>query len=120
MQKLLIQALCAAAAFSVGFPAFAASNTRAQAVLETPVAQPATYTVENVTWSCNGAYCRSEPCKVGLDSVVKECRKTAAVIGPVKGYTTRGRDLTKGDLRACNTGATELAARAGAAPAAAQ
>ena len=119
MQKLMIQALCAAAAFSAGFPAFAAPSSRAQAVLETPVAQPATYTVEDVTWSCNGAYCRSEPRKVGLDSVVKECRKTAAVIGPVKGFTTRGRELTKGDLRACNTGAVELA-KAGAAPAAAQ
>ncbi|MCC7268762.1 MAG: hypothetical protein IT546_15690 [Caulobacteraceae bacterium] len=51
--------------------------------------------------------------------MVKECRKTAAVIGPVKGYTTRGRDLTKGDLRACNTGAAELA-KAGEATAAAQ
>lgn len=119
MQKLLIQALCAAAAFSAGFPAFAAPSSRAQAVLVTPAAQQASYTVEDVTWSCNGAYCRSEPRKVGLDSVVKECRKTAAVIGPVKGFTTRGRELTKGDLRACNTGATEIA-KAGEAPAAGQ
>lgn len=108
MQKLLIQALCAAAAFSVGFPAFAAPNFRASAVLEAAPAS-AVQVVDGVEWNCKGAYCTSAPRKAGLDSVVKECRKTAAVLGPVKSYSTRGRSLTKGDLKACNTAAEQAA-----------
>lgn len=107
MQKLLIQALCATAVFSAAFPAFAAGSFRATAVLETAAASSAAVAVEGVDWTCKGAYCSSAPRKVGLDSVVKECRKTAAVLGPVKAYTTRGRELTKGDLKACNKTAAE-------------
>ncbi|WP_257816491.1 hypothetical protein [Phenylobacterium sp. J367] len=39
---------------------------------------------------------------------MRECKKVAAVIGPVASYKSRGRDLTIGQLRACNKAAVQI------------
>ncbi|MET0273785.1 MAG: hypothetical protein ABW360_12430 [Phenylobacterium sp.] len=60
--------------------------------------------VDGVNWRCEGDQCIGTAERHStLDSPIKECRKVAAVIGPVTDYRTRGRVLTKGTLGVCNT-----------------
>ena len=44
----------------------------------------------------------------GVDGVVRECRKVVAVIGPVASYKSGARELTDGQIRACNRGAIQV------------
>jgi hypothetical protein len=70
------------------------------------VVGPARGTIAGVAWRCDGDACVGEaPRKANLDGVVRECRKVVAVIGPVASYKTGGRELTDGELKACNRAA---------------
>ncbi len=50
--------------------------------------------------------------KAGLDSLMKECRKVAAAIGPMTSYRTRGLQMSKGSLGVCNRAAAGVGTQA--------
>lgn len=78
-----------------------------RATLATPASTPVTATISGVSWSCNGADCVGAADRYAtLDSVMKECRKVAAAVGPLAGFSTRGRNFSAGNLAICNKGAS--------------
>jgi hypothetical protein len=108
-----VRAIAAGAAFVQMFvagAAFAQSPAHVgQARLVTPTTAPVEETISGVAWRCEGAQCQGAAARKGnLDGVVRECRKVVAVIGPVASYRSGARELTDGQLRACNRGAIQL------------
>ncbi|HEY8571621.1 CC_3452 family protein [Phenylobacterium sp.] len=84
---------------------------RAQATLAAPVAQPTQAVISGVTWTCEADKCvGAAEHRTSLDNPVRECKKVAAQVGPLASYVTRGREVTGGNLRVCNSAA---AAKAG-------
>lgn len=68
----------------------------------------ATATIADANWTCQGDTCVGEAIHRGsLDGPVRECKKVAAVLGPVAAYTTGGLKLQDGDLKVCNTAANK-------------
>ena len=57
--------------------------------------------VDNVAWSCSGAQCVGLGPK-RLDSMMKECRKVSAAIGPLASFQRGGRELTSREVNTCN------------------
>jgi hypothetical protein len=112
MQSLKIFGAAAAFAVIASSSAFAAPGAfRAEATLAAPVSAPSEAVISGVTWKCEGDKCVGAAERYSsLDNPVRECRKVAAVVGPLAGYTTRGRVMTKGNVNACNSVA---AAKAG-------
>ena len=79
---------------------------RAEAKLFSGASAPREETIGNASWRCDGDACVGSAARKGnLDGVVRECRKVVAVIGPVAAYKTGARQLTDGELKACNRGA---------------
>ncbi len=39
---------------------------------------------------------------IGLDSLMKECRKVSTALGPLASYNSRGRVMTERNVAACN------------------
>ncbi|UTP38677.1 hypothetical protein M9M90_15810 [Phenylobacterium sp. LH3H17] len=102
MQLKLFSAGLLSCAVLAASPAFAA-GFRAEARLVSPVSSAATTVVEGVEWTCAGDACVGVADKrVGLDSLMKECRKVAAAVGPLASYTSRGRILSAGNISVCN------------------
>jgi hypothetical protein len=67
------------------------------------VATPQEVLVEGVTWRCEGNSCTGKAeNRSSLNSFVKDCRKVAEVVGPLAAYTSKGRNATTGEIRACN------------------
>ena len=95
--------------------AFAAVGPfHAEAKLAGPAAT-ATATIADASWSCQGDTCVGQAERRGsLDSPVRECKKVAAVLGPVVAYTTQGLKLQDGDIKACNTTAVKGSAASAA------
>jgi len=107
MQSFRILGAIAAAAF-VSATAYAEPPAAgSQAVLAAP-ASAAEAVVDGVAWRCEGARCAGAVRRSGADGLVKECRRVAAVIGPVASYSSGGRELTAGQIRACNRGAVTI------------
>jgi len=80
-----------------------------QAVLKAPAQAPQEATIAGVAWRCEGEQCFGQASRrSGVDGLVKECKRVAAVVGPVASYKSRGRELTAGQIRACNRGAITL------------
>jgi hypothetical protein len=104
-----VSAFAAMAVLAAG-PAFAqAPAYNGQARLVTPAAAPVEQTIAGVAWRCDGDQCQGAAARKGnLDGLVRECRKVVAVIGPVASYRSGARELTDGQLRACNKGAVQL------------
>jgi hypothetical protein len=99
----LVQLAAVGAAFAQS-PAYSG-----QARLVTPATAPVEQTISGVAWRCEGAECQGAAARKGnLDGVVRECKKVVAVIGPVASYKSGARELTDGQLRACNKGAIQL------------
>lgn len=113
MQSFRILGATAAFVLCASGAAFAQPAAfRAEAKLVTPVSAPAASTISGVNWTCSGDSCVGAAERyASLDNPVKECRKVAAELGPLVAYTTHGRVMSAGNLKACNTGA----AKAGAA-----
>ncbi|MFL5296308.1 MAG: CC_3452 family protein [Phenylobacterium sp.] len=109
MQLVKLLPAIAAAAF-VAAPAFAATTYQAQAKLAAPASAPATATIGEAAWHCDGDACVGESVHKTLDNPVRECRKVAAQLGVLAAYETHGQKLDAGDLKACN-----VAAKAGGA-----
>jgi hypothetical protein len=115
MQTLKISAVAAAFALlasgAFAAPSVATSAYRGEAKLATPVSAPSETVISGVTWKCDGDTCVGAAERhTTLDNPVRECKKVAAQMGPLAGYVTRGREVTGGNLKACNTAA---AAKAG-------
>jgi hypothetical protein len=105
--------LCAIAAGTALVSGAAVAGTpppfKGEARLVSAASAPRAETIAGVTWQCDGDTCRGEaPRKTNLDGVVRECKKVAAVLGPIASYRTGARDLTDGELKACNRGAVSM------------
>ncbi|MCR5872926.1 hypothetical protein LRS10_01160 [Phenylobacterium sp. J426] len=80
-----------------------------QATLASPAQAPPEATINGVAWRCEGDQCSGYAARrAGVDGLVKECKRVAAVVGPVSSYKSRGRELTAGQVRACNRGAITI------------
>lgn len=100
--------IAAAAAFMSGAAFAQSAGHSADATLASPSA-PREAVIEGVAWRCDGDECRGAAERKGnLDGVVRECKKVVAVIGPVASYRSGGRELSDGQLRACNKGAIRM------------
>lgn len=101
--------IAAAAAFMSGAAFAQGSGYSAGATLVSPEQTPREAVIEGVAWRCDGDQCAGAADRKGnLDGVVRECRKVVAVIGPVSSYRSGGRELTDGQVRACNKGAIRM------------
>jgi hypothetical protein len=106
--------LLATAVFSLGLlaggAASAAETVRGQAKLATPVSTVATTTINKVDWRCEADACVGTSASApGLDGFMKECRKVAAALGPLAGYSSRGRTMSDNEIQNCNTAAKTAA-----------
>ena len=97
-----LAAMFASAGSMAGAPPFAGQATLAKAV-----AAPSEVNVDGVTWKCEGDKCQGRAERRStLDSQIKECRKVAEALGELTAYTSRGREMTKNAVDACNRLAT--------------
>jgi hypothetical protein len=117
MQKLtLVAAFAATAALAAGSAAAATGAFHGEAKLANAVSAPKDVTINGVSWHCEGDTCVGEADRyLSLDLPVRECKRVAAELGAVTAYSSRGREITGGTLKVCNSAA---AAKAGDAVAA--
>ena len=83
-----------------------AADYQALASLERAVPATTDTEIDGVNWRCTGAKCVATP--VGGKSPgsgMTECRKMAAALGRVASFSSRGKELSKRDLDACNRSA---------------
>lgn len=93
--SISLSLLCAGPALAQGF--------KGTAKLATPVAASSAATVEGVDWRCEGDTCLGVSSKrAGLDSLMKECRKVSAAVGPLAAYSSRGRTMSASNVATCN------------------
>jgi hypothetical protein len=84
----------------------AGGSYHAEATLATAVASATEKDVDGVTWRCEGDKCIGKAEKhSSLDSYMKECRKVSAGLGKLTRFYSRGREMTGGDLKSCNSAA---------------
>lgn len=103
MQSLKLTGLLVAAVMASSSAVAAPSVPRAEARLATPAAATVEKDVGGIHWTCTDANCVGVAIgRPGLDSVMKECRKVAAALGPLASYESRGRAFTPGNLGVCN------------------
>lgn len=107
MQNIKMLSAIAAGAVLVSGAAFAqTAGFKGEAKLVAATSAPREETIAGVAWRCEGDACIGTAARKGnLDGVVRECKKVVAVIGPVASYKTGGRQLSDGELKACNRGA---------------
>lgn len=105
MQNFRILGALAAAAFVSG--AAHAQVPGGEAMLVAPAAAQQAV-VDGVAWRCEGKQCAGAGRQSAGNGLVKECRRVAAVIGPVASYSSGGRQLTAGQVRACNRAAATI------------
>ena len=116
MQTLKISALAAAFAMLASGASAAPGPFHGEATLAAPVSAPTEAVVSGVTWKCEGDRCvGSAERYTSLDNSMRECKKVAAAIGPLASYAARGREVTGGSLRVCNTAAAAKAGESAAA-----
>ena len=108
MLKLAIAGAMALGTGAVVPAAVAAGGTyHAEATLATPVQSVTEKDVNGVAWRCEGDKCIGKAERYSsLDSYMKECRKVSAGLGKLTRFYSRGREMTGGDLKSCNTTAT--------------
>lgn len=117
MQNFRCVNAIAAVAVLVSGTAFAPSASaqaapyRGEARLVAGNSAPREETIAGVAWRCEGDQCQgSADRKANLDGLVRECKKVVAVVGPVASYKSGGRELSDGQVRACNKAAIQLQA----------
>lgn len=115
MQNFRCVDAIAAVAVLVSGTAFAqgaaAQAYRGEARLVSANAAPREETIAGVAWRCDGDQCQgAADRKANLDGLVRECKKVVAVVGPVASYRSGGRELSDGQVRACNKAAVRLQA----------
>jgi hypothetical protein len=109
LATLMFSAVCALG-FGLGAvaPAVAAGSGtyHAEATLATAVPSATEKDVGGVKWTCEGDKCVGKAERYSsLDSYMKECRKVSAGLGKLTRFYSRGREMTGGDLKSCNTAA---------------
>jgi hypothetical protein len=104
---LMFSAVCALGLGLGAAPAVAAGSAyHAEATLATAVSSATEKDVGGVKWTCEGAKCVGKADRYdSLDSYMKECRKVSAGLGKLTRFYSRGREMTGGDLKSCNTAA---------------
>ena len=109
MQRFVRCAAALVLAFGVAASASAAPKPfRGEAKLATAVTSPTEQSVDGVSWKCEADKCVGQADNYSsLDSFLRECRKVSAALGPLSSYSSRGREMSGGDLTACNRGAKE-------------
>lgn len=117
MQSIKLVGAIAVAAFVSGLSMTGTAHAQppgtgefnGQATLAAPAQAPQTATIAGVAWRCEGDQCFGQAARrSGVDGLVKECKRVAAVVGPISSYKSRGRELTAGQVRACNRGAITM------------
>ncbi|MGA0605401.1 CC_3452 family protein [Phenylobacterium sp. VNQ135] len=117
MQSFRVVGAMAAAALVSGLAVAGAAHAQAartgefggEATLASPAHAPPSATIDGVAWRCEGDQCLGHAARrSGADGLVKECKRVAAVVGPIASYKSRGRELTAGQVRACNRGAVTI------------
>lgn len=104
-----VSAIAAMAVFAAGGAFAQTTGYKGEARLANPATAPVQQTIAGVAWRCDGDACQGETArKNNVDGVVRECRKVVAVIGPVASYKSGARELTDGQIRACNRGAIQV------------
>ena len=59
--------------------------------------------ISGVEWRCVGVDCVGKGVRrSSVESIMRECRKVAAELGPLAAYQSRGRAMTRGNLEVCN------------------
>ena len=108
MLKLSIVCAMGLGASAVVPAAVAAGGSyHAEATLATAVSSATEKDVDGVTWRCEGDKCTGKADKhSSLDSYMKECRKVSASLGKLTRFYSRGREMTGGDLKSCNSAAS--------------
>jgi hypothetical protein len=104
MHKHVILSALVVTVMSLAGAAFAASpGFTGTATLVNAVASPAQLVVDGVTWNCEGDKCvgRADN-RTSLNSFIKDCRKVAEAVGPLAGYSAKGRAATQGEVSTCN------------------
>ena len=104
-----VSAIAAMAVFASGAAFAQAPGFKGEAKLVSPAVTTVEQVIEGVAWRCDGDQCQGAAKRKGnLDGVVRECKKVVAVIGPVASYRSGARELSDGQLRACNKGAIQI------------
>lgn len=105
-----VQAIIVATAVFVSGAAFAqTAGFRGEATLRSAATAPQEAVIAGVPWRCDGDACTGSAVRRGnLDGLVRECRKVVAVIGPVSSYRSGSRELSDGQLRACNKASAQV------------
>ena len=105
----LLSAIAAVAVMASGAAIAQPAPYQGSAKLVSPASAPREEVIAGVTWRCEGDACAGAAArKSNLDGVVRECKKVVAVIGPVASYRSGPRELTDGQVRACNRGAIKV------------
>ncbi|PZQ63602.1 MAG: hypothetical protein DI570_08375 [Phenylobacterium zucineum] len=105
-----VQAIAVATAVFASGAAFAqTAGFRGEATLKSAATAPQEAVIAGVPWRCDGEACAGSAARKGnLDGLVRECRKVVSVIGPVSSYRSGGRELSDGQLRACNKASAQV------------
>jgi hypothetical protein len=114
MQKFRISgAFFTAALLAAGASwAEAPGQFRGAVKLADPSAAPAEARIVGVDWRCAADGCVGEASRyTTIDSVARECRQVAAVLGSVTAYASRGVRLSPSEIAACNHAAAPRAPR---------
>jgi hypothetical protein len=83
-----------------------AADYQALASLERAVPATTDTEIDGVNWRCTGDKCVATPVgRKSPGSGMAECRKMAAALGRVASFSSRGKELSKKDLDACNRSA---------------
>jgi hypothetical protein len=102
MQFPVLSAIAASLAILAPATAFA-GGFQGTARLAQPAAAPSSTLVNGVEWRCDGDTCVGTAERVsGVDGFMRECRKVSEALGPLAGYSSGGRTMSHGNLRACN------------------
>lgn len=106
-----VSAMAAVAVFASGTAFAQTAGYRGEARLVSANAAPREETISGVAWRCEGDQCQgAAERKANADGLVRECKKVVAVVGPVASYKSGGRELSDGQVRACNKAAVRLQA----------
>lgn len=104
MRKAAALGLCALGAF--GFAQSRAADYQAEASLQRALPGTTDTEIDGVNWHCSGDKCIATPVgRKSPGSRLDECRKLAFALGRVASFSSRGKELAKRDLDACNRGA---------------
>jgi hypothetical protein len=102
MQRVEWIGAAALLAAAIGTGAAWAEPSRREAQRLDAVAASLQTAVGDVSWTCEGNTCTGVGPKSQVVSLMKECRKVSAAIGPLTSYQRGGRALSVREIATCN------------------